>query len=42
MAAEGLETGGRGVEMSGWFESLLLRDFLRALMATEGRGEGSM
>lgn len=28
MAAEGLETGGRGVEMIGWFESLLVRDFL--------------
>ena len=31
-AAEGLETGGNGVEIYGWVESLLLRDFLRAFM----------
>ena len=36
MADEGFERGGKGVEMSGWFVSLLLRDFLRAFMATAG------
>lgn len=40
MAAEGLETGGRGVDMSGWFESLVLRDCLIAFMAIE-KGGGS-
>ena len=40
-AAEGLDTGGSGVEIYGWLESLVLRDFLRAFIGM-GRREGEM